>query len=263
MSSAVAAVELKEMLNHSGLWRPVPGSDFGRWSASLAKHLSARGLSSLTFDLASDKIVDLCGPIAPPKRPSMGSQYGYGTNGVVGAAPAGGAGGDLYDPPDPGGSWLHYACAISVVRDDGVVVVSTLPDAPLVPHLGQGSSAGGRFDAINGVLPVGANPPSQLSTRTAVAAGDTVTQQRVRPTTYIYLTGEAARVLYPIPCPEVVEINGRRAVACNRDGTGVGFSTAVVGNALYPVYAARWRLRYVLVGDGDGGPLPIPASLLG
>jgi hypothetical protein len=274
-SYKVAAGEVSEMLKHSGLWWPVPNSDWRRWSAAMAPHMGARGIRAVQFDTRDHKIIDACGAAAPV---SPGQGYGRtpqpargittGLAEAIALARAAGVGGDLYDPPTPAGSWLHYQNAITVTTDDGIVVGSTLPSAPLADPRPLGI-----WNALSGPLPAGPAGPQfplapgvqsggQLSTSPSQgadsAAGSTFYHRRTTPTTWVVMHGTAARAGYQIPDPEVTNINGLPAVRCDRAGQEF-FTHQVVGNALYPIYVAAWRHRY-LVPSGIRGPIPAPPN---
>jgi hypothetical protein len=273
MTYKVAAVEVKEMLTHSGLWRPVPGSNWQRWAAALLPHLSARGIRQLSFDLRDDRIIDLCGPTAPPVgNGAAAPQFPADPvlaelRSVARTAELRGSGrfnpaGDLYAKPTPGGSWLHYVNAILVSGNDGVVIGQTLPTNPITGEAVL-TTGGARWNPFSGALPsTGGGARNVFPPPARPTDGETFFHRRTRPVTYIHMIGAAARVGYAVPCPELTEVNGAEVVRCNREGTGEGFVTQVVGNAFWPVVAARWCHRYAVLGDVRGD-LPVPATLLG
>ncbi len=56
---------LPDLLGAAGLWKPLPDSNWGKWSAAIPRHLSPRGTAGLVMRTADDKIVDLCRPDPP------------------------------------------------------------------------------------------------------------------------------------------------------------------------------------------------------
>ncbi|HJZ58880.1 MAG TPA: hypothetical protein VKE74_28310 [Gemmataceae bacterium] len=69
MTYKIVGASLEEMLQASGLWRPVPGSDEKERRTSLAGVLGPRGVAGLVFTTADDFLVDLCQstfPVVPP-----------------------------------------------------------------------------------------------------------------------------------------------------------------------------------------------------
>src|SRR5262249_28331046 len=150
-----------------------------------------------------------------------------------GAAPVGGAVKgfrDLAAPPARESSYLEYECGYRIESDDGVLVANTLPSAPLVE---KGST--GRLDAMSGELPdareVSMFPPAtdvSPSGRTNTG-GETFVQRRTKPTLYVYLTGHAKRLGYPVAIPELLQVGGKPATPCNRSGHGEGFGQTIVG----------------------------------
>lgn len=75
-------------------------------------------------------------------------------------------------------------------------------------------------------------------------------QRRAEPACYVVMHGRALRAGFPIPCPELTEVEdmkkGDGLWCVNRTDRGEGFTTGIVGNAVVPVFGARWRLRYYL-----------------
>ncbi len=150
--------------------------------------------------------------------------------------------------PTPANSWIDYQVGVRYEVDQGTVVGRTLPTKPLTPRS----------------HPTGAG--SLLGTALAAAAqrvtgGGTFVQQRVKPICYVYLSGHAMRAGFPVPCPSLTSVDGAKPILCNRPDYGEGFEQVVVGNVFYPVYAARWKLRYV-VPDPPAGALPVIENAL-
>ncbi len=282
----VSAGALPDMLGAAGLWKPLPDSNWGKWSAAIPRHLSPRGTAGLVMRTADDKIVDLCRPeppvvelrggrrpgvpVAPPPKKKVVVELG----GKDADNPFKAGGGDIFNPnlpalvkgfeamaapPPPDQSYLDFQSGYRIESDDGVVVASTLPGSPLVERP-QGT---GVQDAVRGVLPAGRErsfyPPATdvVSAGSSIAAGGTFTQRRRKPILYVWLFGEAKRLGYPVAIPELIEVAGKPVTACNRTGRGEGFSQGVAGSDAFgnALHVATWNLRYVVEVPPDK-PMP-------
>lgn len=67
---------LREILSASGIWSPVPGSDWGTWSASMVNVWDNRGHARLKFNAADDRLVDACVSYSQATLGTEGSQAG-------------------------------------------------------------------------------------------------------------------------------------------------------------------------------------------
>jgi hypothetical protein len=91
--------------------------------------------------------------------------------------------------------------------------------------------------------------------------GKTFVQRRAVGMPVVYLCGEAIRALYPVPAPQLTKVTGKggkelKPEPANRTDIGEGFSQGVIGNMGGPVWGAKWRLRYYLPENPEGGILP-------
>lgn len=169
----------------------------------------------------------------------------------------------LFPPPQPASSWLDYRNWVWVEEDHGVVVATTLPTDPL-----EEKPRSPDWDAGSAPPPASANqgagsilPPADDYDVAAGGRGQTVrTQRRAEPEAYLFMEGYAMRVNWPIPCPELLAMNGVPLVNCNRLDRGEGFGSVIVANAFYPVYYARWRLRYLASPALFSGGLKVPPN---
>ncbi len=271
---------LKEILGSSGMWAPVPGADWNRWAASVATHLSPRGVVGLVLSTSDDKIVDLCRPDKPTTVTDLGGRRGPGLTTIDlrgGPLPRDA---DLtskvkaaFPTPTPDASYIDYQCGYRIESDDGVVVASTLPSEPLTER----SQSSGAQDALNDFLPRGREssfyPPAtdviaSGQSQSPVApvqdsGGGTFTQRRTLPRVFVFLFGYAVRIAYPIAVPELLSLGGSPVTACNRLDRGEGFEqTQIGGDALgRPLYVAKWNIRYA-VTDPPAGPMPVPPNPL-
>lgn len=289
----VSGVGVRDILNASGMWRPVPDSDWKQWDYSLKESAHhPRGIARLKWTANEDRIVDLCGdedgsdPYAPSK---------FGPSGMPPAVVA------------PATSWLAYRNDVQVEADSGTTEMRQLPKLelkPTTPGELQSELRGGAGlppPAVPYTLPAigqeparGAadfggtygGPPAADDARVrkalddwnrtagttgfdALLAGRTdprkpeqgATVQQRGGSVVVYMTGFAVRAGVEIPCPELKEVEGETPVPANRRDKGEGFVTGCVGNAGVPIFGARWRLRYTLKRIPTG-PIPAPPNPL-
>lgn len=253
--------QLKDILGATGLWRIVPGSDWKLWSASMAAGpANPRGFAQMILNPGDDAIYDSCGgqtpPIfqsggspvpAPPVGPSVVGRLppdpGLGRNELIGMIPG--------VEPTPETSWWFYECWLWVEVDAGTIPVRPLPVAkpkrPLQQLLDnpflRANPAAQAFDALAGGFPLGGRggnpfePPPR--------GGKLDVQQRVYPTTYVYLRGRCFRHGFPVPIPQLVALDGATPILACRLDRGEGFGHGVVmQTGAAPLYGAQWNLRY-------------------
>lgn len=262
----LAGTTLREAIQHSGMWT-LTGDDWATWRNSVQNSsLSPYGYSQVKFRTGDDAIVDLCGP--PPQSP-----------GISGSRVPDFLGNYFKQYPNAESSWLDYYNSIRVEVDSGVAVfrdegaepndainggelVSTMQGGihgnpvagEITPEQAQ-QIAGILFRATPGLIKL--NPAMKQKNDFAGVAGvpgnipsgrleEHRVQQRAAPTCYIFMTGHALRVGFPIPCPELLDVEGVKPVKDNRLDMGEGFTCAIVGNAAVPIYGAKWNLRYFL-----------------
>ncbi|WP_171475824.1 hypothetical protein [Frigoriglobus tundricola] len=224
---AFAGVGFGAVFAKSSLWTSVPAAAGGvwkDWALNVGTLLGPRGYAQLVFRPNEDSIVDLCGrtsaatpgggagstigaPPAAPPSPGGGGIFGLFGGGLSGLLS--GAIGSLFPPPTPATSWLHYKCDATVHADTGRVVVTTLPNSPIVPSPqtqtavwdvfntlpvvdGQSASA---FPPLAGIIDQG--PGGQGGSQSDV--GTVTTQQRTRPKLYVTITGQALARGVPDP----------------------------------------------------------------
>ena len=271
-SYTFGGVGLSEVLAKGGLCTPPPrglGGDWTAWatSAGVAAALGARGHAKLTFNPREDVIVDLCGPVAtlaPPTVPggAAGSTGSGGAGGALGAVISAGVGaleGALkaaFPKPPPGSSWLYYVPVVTVhaLGGTGGIPVTTLPPAPLADSR---TLQRGAFDVYGAGVEGGAKGPipglGDLTALNSQAGGETTVQQRARPQLAVTISGQALRVGYAIPMPEVRTVNGKKPVLIGEPY----FSQRVVHPGVNaPVIRADWSATYLFVDDTTGGGAP-------
>jgi hypothetical protein len=172
-------------------------------------------------------------------------------------------------------SWISYTNALRTETDQGNVVVKTLPTKevelkadPGVRGPGHvrgngavkagavGVAAGAAGKMVNSTTGKGAPLPGMP--KAGGRLDNTTVQQRTTPTLWVFMEGKALRAGFPIPCPELLDVNGAKIEPVNRPGFGEGFATASVGNAGgVPIIAASWRLRFVFPDGIPDGGLPV------
>lgn len=251
----VTGASLRDMLLASGLWRPTPDGNWVAWAASMQNTLGPRGHSGLIFNPGDDSIVDLCnGNAVDIDLSNGGNKSPGGFQGIPS---------DTFPAPTPDASWLDYKCHTYMEVDNNNVPITTLLTKPgkAVNDI-LGGLALGAIGAVPGrewipeldffTPPVKNVPPED------VPGGDV---QRRKQKMYLHLTGSAARVAYPIPCPLAASWNGSPLTPCNRLNKGEGFWAGVIGDVGYPVYGARWNLRY-FVEEVPTAVLPVPENPL-
>jgi len=256
----IAGVGLADILNNGGLWKPW-GTQYNHWEALTPTLHHPRGEAKLIFSAKDDRIVDLCGP-ADPKGPTRRpGEHAGGDFGDPPASPASllGLMRKVFPPPTPERSWVDYQSQVSVQADTGRVVSKTLPIADGLASLTQ--SGGAHWDALQGhttaVPGRSAFPPLQDQLRPSQTAGETVVHQRTKPTLWFRFTGSAVRVGFPVPMPELVQVNGEAVTLVGK----AAFASGIVANVHVPVYGARWDLSYVATGDrAAAGPNPTPPN---
>lgn len=254
----VVQASLRDMLQASGMWRPTPdGRSWQAWAAPLEPVLNPRGHAGLVFTPNDDRIVDLLQPV-PPSLALLGQLNRRGRS--AGTIPR-----DVFPEPTPEGSWLEYTNAVYIETDSGVVEVRTLPTEPREAAGDLYGSSAGRSAAavaaaaalgtITGTFPadVTANadfyfPPARKpdQQKRGGLAQKQAPQRRARQGGRLYMVGRAVRVRYAIPEPTATRWGEATLTPANRPDRGEGFWSAVVGNALWPVVAARWRLSFLM-----------------
>lgn len=283
--------DVRDILLGSGLYRPVPNTDWRSWSASIADSaFSPRGVAGLVFNMGDDRIIDLCDPgggqYVPPQAeptwrnmgsiPMPGRQYASQYTDMIRAT---------FPRPKAEESWVYYENEFFLEADSGTVPLRLLPTQELKGAADQfagkvrEASLAGKvisringekqdivgeiWDALNTVLPTSPNtaPATTAPPASSPAANkDTTIQRRVKPGVVIFMTGRAARAGFPVPCPRLEKINGVIVTPGCRQDRGEGFGTGIKFAANEaPIYTARWNLRYYLP-DVPTGILPTPPN---
>jgi hypothetical protein len=224
-------MSLEEIFDFSqtGIWKPVTGTNWESWQASLAAVFDNRGYAELTQLPGNDLIIDLCGSGGatipwnagiPAPRASTPDQSPNFIN----------------QTPPPEKSYLDYQMDLQVVSQRPVVRQSTMqsPDVPpsqVDMYGGQGAQFGG---------------PNQGQT------ADTL--QQSGPGSFgIRIKGSAERAGHEIPCPAIQSVGSQTPVevykkyVCRSLGKCFGV----------PMFRAAWDIGYALSGNPvAASPLP-------
>lgn len=278
--------ELKDIFGATGLWRPVPGSNWHSWAASMtAGPANTRGYAQIRLMPTDDSIVEGCGgrmpgifntPTAvrtnpPPLGPILTGTPQPRDRELRGTRIP-------FPEPEPANSYVDYETWIWMEVDSAVVPVRPLPTItpPVLnvsltgnPFAQAGNSQQGAnnfFDVIkaglNAVVPDGFRPAQPQPPNVARMFAP---QQRAEPLTYVFLRGHAVRYGYPVPIPGLTDYCGVVPVLACRLDMGEGYGHGMVKAASEkPIYMAKWNLRYLLPGGMTPFffPPPIPNPLL-
>lgn len=263
---------LKEIADATGLWRPVPGSDWSKWTTSLAgSAFGPFGYAGMQLSPADDRITDLCDVGLVPRIGSPGGSAGSRQPKKLGESEAQRLIKTIAPTPTEEKSWIDWDCSLRLENDSGTGTVTTLPDTVPGPQSalwGPGTNFTSSSDYLKNVLELATKKGSDGGTGTSSSGGSQIkatdaksqATRRAKPVCIAYLEGHAVRAHFPIPNPCLTEINGVECVEANRLDHGEGFVQSAPFNAgSGPIYKATWRLRYVLAAIPEG-PCPPPQS---
>lgn len=257
----VVDANLEEMLGASGLWWPDTGSDARAWRTSMEEITGPRGTAGLVFTVGDDYLVDLCqktSPRLPPEPKEVDVELFQVDPKKLMTR--------VFTQPKPYESWLRYNNKTSVeIRSNNTPII-TMPRKPITSAQDiydaavaatTGTAQGSAWNVGSPILPKVPSPFSlndgkSIDTR---QYGRVDVQRRGRALTFVVMEGSAMRVGYPVPRPDLIEVGGVKPVPMNRDGVEF-FEHEMIGNMGFPVYAAKWRFRY-LVPDADGSKAAI------
>jgi hypothetical protein len=253
-----ATFSVRGLLMHS-FFRPVPGSDWDAWSASLKDTAhNARGQAGLGIDEWELLVIDLC---RDNLREPGNARVWPGKLRRQPVPP-------IDDAAD--GDWIEFEQSFWIERADATYVHVPLPEPPATSSLH--TPGGGRLHtpAAGGsgapaVRPT-VSPPGPPGSRALVAPpgrsqpdADSayIVGQRCRPSFVLYHEGRAARVNSPVTVPTCVSVGSLPLVPANRWGHGEFVKWGqfeCLGGMLHLV---RWRTRYLVPAKpGSGGAAP-------
>lgn len=214
----------KNIVAYSGLWRPVPGSDWKKWSKSMTNSnvMLPRGTAGMAFDSHEDAIVDICvdtekklkpGPAPKPPKLRVSASGEERSGGVI--------------QPDAS-SFLDYQLYLEVQAIDNTVILEPLPT-----------------QAVN------YSPVAKSLTGTTgykqpyISAPAAIGQYRGAPKYILTLWGRCLRAAYDVTPPVLVSVAGQKPLPQN-DATCY-FRTWIAANYGVPIVGAEWRFRYLLL----------------
>lgn len=227
----------------AGLWRPVPGTNWNKWSTSIAKTQGLRGTAGLRHRAADDAIVDLCinqagnklvgnaQPIEAKLKP-IKDKWAEIKKLLK-----------LQDNPPVGATWLLYECRVVIEEENHMVAHVPLPANPWPGESRLKTPAllnfqhSGRARMVNQQI----TPPP-------------IVQERASAGYHIRLIGRALRFAYPIPAPDVLRVAGSPVVDANDPELGTYWMQWLAGWSTHPIYAAMWNLRYFVARGAGAAP---------
>ncbi len=212
----------------AGLWSPVPQSNWKLWAQSMS--FGPRASADLRFNPADDAIIDACR--GEPSSLKFQASKPIPITVLGGSNPVG--------QVSPEFSWMDYENSIRYVQSGGVVVHTPLSEEkfnqqPVLRGMaGPLNIGGGQFGKTNDSLP--------LSVFDASLKSKSIVYRRSAPTRYVIMTGQAIRAGWQPYPPELVSVGGISATLVGEPFV----ETKVIGHVGVPIYACRWKLKYVL-----------------
>lgn len=258
---------LPNVMEASGIWTPVPGTNNTQWKTSVASALSPRGFAGLRLGISDDAIIDLCGgttpgptgdppPPPPPRDPDKRT---------------------LVACPSPNTSWLETQNELEIEMEPQIARHQPLgPTLTAMPNLGGNPinfpvNANGGGSAPSGSIPY--KPPSgspgniitvetvpgasgkAFGVMQTIQSNADIFQLRATPTFRIALVGFALRVCWPIVPPSLPSFGGWLTIP----GRQI-VKRRVVGRAgTAPINYCGWRLEYTTAGI-PAGPVGNPPN---
>lgn len=224
---------MHDILFKSGVWTPVPNTDYTQWRASV-EHLWRVGTGKMGTVAANDVVIDVCN--------QPGSL-------VIGASPDtttknNGKSRFKFSCQDiePAMSWLAYDVNVSVIREENIRIhkkaVSNLSAGETVARFGVGGLIGAA--AASYFLPGQTADP--------ISPGDQdVHEKNSVPTTRVLLKFKAMRVKFKPQIPEIKTIGGHPVTQVRAESDPA--QPKVVGMfADCPIYFARSTVEYFVKG---------------
>lgn len=255
----------QNLLSANGLWQPIDGTDFVKWSNSIfgksgsGKAYAPRGMAGISFQNGDDAIVDLCGREGPR---SISANAPGVTKKLTSRLQANRKPGTL----NPDNSWLRYRLKLRLLENDRIArhkplqqksqpkpvdaPLGFITDVPTSPGLKppQPNELGGYITQPGPEETTGMGPGVTSSTPDIL--------QRVSAPTYtLRLEGEAVRLGYRIPTPRLGSVGGVDVTQLDQDVAQEMVSR--LGGL--PLYGATFRIDYALPKDPKT-ELPMPTN---
>lgn len=237
---SIVGANLSNILEVSGLWKPIEGTSFNSWKRSLLDSaFHERGFARITIEPENDKIIDLCKPV-----PEELGGVGLDRN-TRGAKKPSGAGkisefahGDSLI--EEASSWLFYAC--DIVLDEKGNVVRHIPTGFLAGALKfvlnaiaiavpQAGVTLGLAKIVGGQLPGILNPTGEPKEKF---------QRKSRPQYTIKLVGKGVRIGHRVPVPRLDNIDGEPCI--HLDQVSKERTVGMIGGE--KVFQTEWVVTY-------------------
>lgn len=221
------AASLPYIIAGSGIWRPLQGTDWGTWAASMGDAFGPRGMSNLKHQPSDDIIVSLCdnqSTIPIPATPVDKSIYP----------------GDPLDPwkksacPPKEASWLSYQNQFRFLHSTQSIKVKRIGPSDLQNYTNYMAAA------EKEMKPEGASWLMGFDSQQATANDEFHSNGRSSVTFVMY--GYAMRVCYEICPPTLHQVAGATPMLKSRD-----HQQSVIQSAEGPIYFCRWANVYEMI----------------
>jgi hypothetical protein len=209
---------LPNLLTTSGMWEPVPGSDYRSWRTSVEHLWSARGGAGLNANPADAAIVDILDN--PTTRLTVGA-------GGTARPPAAEHPVLPFLAPivTPAVSWLEYEIRLRAARRESASVHTLAREVTFSP-LGQGEQQG-------------VGPPFKVH-----GGAGRVREVHGEPIQQVRLEGTALRLKFPPPIPFLTSVGGQPV----RERQRVEERSQAASFCGVPAFRAKWSITYDVVG---------------
>jgi hypothetical protein len=285
----------KTVIAASGLWTPVPDSDYATWAASMKDIFGPRGFDGMGMG-GGETVISLCQPSNPLVNTLRGG--GFGPARILRA----GGFGNPFPYPDPDTSWLYFTNDLVAQRLDETVELKALPPREIDIHtlrsiptpqpktvVLRGGGVGGPPQTVTlraggigsdlgspqapglgittGAPEAGASATDPANPNDFGVGYDQITdlplpdaEVRAAPSFYVWMVGQAIRAGYSIAPPDLASVSGLLAVPANdeRCYSRVGVRADWMG---VPIIKASWVTRWLVLGIPanigiPGSPMP-------
>jgi hypothetical protein len=215
----------RTILATTGLFAPIPNSDFVVWPSTVGPAIGPRGEANLVYDQSSDVIIDLCtatqtgvrtGGGPPPDKEERENHEFTATL------------------PPPNQSYLQYMMSLRTMCNTNLYFSKPMSVDLKTSDYQQNQLQSG--DPFN-VPPAGNRLENQIENNPGTVPD--LVQATVAADWYILLSGGALRMGYPVPFPNVQTFGNIPAYLVDSDcQTGIGM------NAGIPLHWATFNLLY-------------------
>lgn len=216
------------ILAASGIFAPIPNSDWTTWQGGIPDALGPRGTANLIYDKSSDAIIDLCTASSTGMRTSGGGGQDHELRSNLFF---------LGTLPPPNQSYLHYEMRTRLLGEANLIF-----SKPMSADLQTSDYQQNQLQAGD---PFNVDPPgNRFGSVNIESSGSQVpdlAQATVAADWYIVLSGYAMRVGYPVPLPNIQAVGSIQAYLVNVDA-----ENGIAMNAGVPAHWSRFVLTYRL-----------------